>query len=420
MFIRLENFMKIAGIVAEFNPFHNGHYYLIQQAKKYYGCDYVAVIMSGNFTQRGEAAIYDKFHRTRWALLCGADLVIELPVLASTASARGFADSAIAHLTQSGVITHLVFGCENDRLDILLWLAKILEEEPDAYKDALKSALKAGYAYPTARTQALCAYLKDKDRHSQLTSFMAQPNNILALEYLMALHRHKSTIIPLPVRRIHSGYHDLAIDTPAASASALRHAIFSGSDPQSFCTQFPQPARQDIYQCIRHEPALSNSDFSWPLACTLLKSQDLSHISDIDQALSHRILKFKNDFTDFNDFTLKLKHKSYTHTRLSRALMHTMLNITHEAVREFAGTDSCGYLRILGFRHTARPLLTLLDKQSNLPLITRPAKASLPPGSPAAMAFQYDLEAGNLYRMAQNLRTGRTYPHEFCKKIIII
>lgn len=410
--------MKIAGIVAEFNPFHNGHYYLIQQAKKYYGCDYVVVIMSGNFTQRGEAAIYDKFHRARWALLCGADLVIELPVLASTASARGFADSAVGHLTQSGIITHLVFGCENDSLDTLLWLARILEEEPAPYKAALKAALKAGYAYPTARTQALCTCHKDKQ--SQLAAFMAQPNNILALEYLMALHRRKSTIIPLPVRRIHSGYHDLALNTPAASASALRRAIFSGNEFQSFASQFPQPARQDICQCIQHEPALCNRDFSWPLACALLKAHDLSHISDIDQALSRRILKLKNEFTDFNDFTLKLKHKSYTHTRLSRALIHTALNITDKAVHEFASIGSCGYLRILGFRHTARPLLTMLDKQSNLPLITRPAQAALSPGSPAHMAFQYDLEAGNLYRIAQNLHTGRVYPHEFCKKIIII
>jgi predicted nucleotidyltransferase len=195
--------MKIAGIVAEYNPFHNGHQYHIEETKKQTGADYIIAVMSGDFVQRGAPAFLDKYERARAALLGGCDLVLELPVIYSTASAEFFASGAVRLLDGLGICAFLSFGSEEGNLKPLYQLAELLTEEPEEYKRILKLHLKSGLSFPAAREQALEEYfltnLKEM-RNISIPSFLKGSNNILALEYLKTLKKsQKEALIQSPL-----------------------------------------------------------------------------------------------------------------------------------------------------------------------------------------------------------------------------
>ncbi|MGN0311199.1 MAG: nucleotidyltransferase family protein, partial [Lachnospiraceae bacterium] len=213
--------MKITGIITEFNPFHNGHEYILSQARKQTGCDLVVVAMSGDFVQRGAPAIVDKAVRTKAALLGGADLVVELPVIASTASASDFALGGVAALAACGVDT-LVFGCEQEDFDLFPVLAEFLENEPSDYKDVLSGFLKEGYSYPLARAKALERFFPGVDNLGEL---LVAPNNILALEYLRAIKRLDVPMKVCPIKRIAVGHHSKEGVGEFASATAIREGL---------------------------------------------------------------------------------------------------------------------------------------------------------------------------------------------------
>lgn len=255
--------MKVAGIIAEYNPFHNGHAYHIEEVRKRTGADYVVVIMSGNFVQRGGPAIADKYIRTKMALLGGADLVIELPTIAATASAETFSRCGVSILNALGIVTHLGFGCETDDLDLLWALASLFAEEPAEYQYMLSSYLKKGLSYPAARACAAGEYFqKNVPRNVQgnvhnnastddtftqksendsvfsnenniiydseiIENTLNNPNNILAIEYLKALKQIGSNMKPCPILRKGNGYHDENISGVLSSATAIRNKIFS-------------------------------------------------------------------------------------------------------------------------------------------------------------------------------------------------
>ena len=283
--------MNILGIIAEFNPLHRGHSYLMEKAKQMSGANYTIVIMSGNFTQRGEPAIYDKQTRTRWALACGADLVIEMPAAAACASAKDFARCGVGLLAATGIVTHLAFGCENAELPRLSRLSKILRFEPDPYKDRLKESLRQGLSWPAARSRALAGLVEDTPE------LLKQPNNILALEYLAALEESREvfhhTITPLPVQRIHAGYHDPGLEKPFCSATALRQAILQDKDPNNYLFHFPDQIKEDAAKIICREPAITSDDLSSMVGlCLLNTSEDeLLEILDMDPSLKDRIIQ---------------------------------------------------------------------------------------------------------------------------------
>ena len=208
--------MKITGIIAEYNPFHNGHAYQIAKIKEETDNDYVIVAMSGDFVQRGEPTITDKYERARMALSCGADLVLELPALFACASAEYFARAGVALFTRMGCVDYLCFGAENADLSQLNKIAGILVDEPRSYQDALNIYLKEGKNFPAARILALKSYLSAESSDAalqteQLTSLLSTPNNILGIEYLKALKTCGSQITPYPILREGAGYHDTDI-----------------------------------------------------------------------------------------------------------------------------------------------------------------------------------------------------------------
>ncbi|MBR4277086.1 MAG: nucleotidyltransferase family protein, partial [Lachnospiraceae bacterium] len=213
--------MIVNGIIAEYNPFHNGHIAHLEKTKEQTNADYTIVAMSGNFVQRGAPAVVDKYVRTKMALEGGADLVLEIPTCYSTSSAEYFASAGVALLDKIGVVDYLSFGSESGDIEILNHIASILLEEPPEFSEYMQRYLREGYTYPLARNNALIQY---ENSLFDATRVLESPNNILAIEYIKAILRRESTITPFTIKRQGSNYHDryMADNATSASAQAIR------------------------------------------------------------------------------------------------------------------------------------------------------------------------------------------------------
>lgn len=383
--------MKIAAIIAEYNPFHNGHKYQIEETKRITGCDCIVAVMSGDFVQRGEPAIADKVLRTRCALENGIDAVFELPVGISTASAEEFASGAVSLLNSLGCIDYLCFGSEWGDLSLLSSLAEILTSEPASYTASLKDHLKKGLPYPAARVKALCHLLyeeADKAYHSACNSlpknkddfsdFLQQPNNILAIEYLKALKESKSFIKPITISRMGTGYHDLDYVDGFCSASALRAMLKSAAatealkgpvDPLvSLCV--PQSAIQYLRQEYGHSLPIFLEDFSLLLHYALLrikKPEELCSYQGISEDLAKRIFSLIPQYQDYASFLSLIKARNYTEAALRRALLHILLSLPLR-------NEPAYFARLLGFRKDTL-LLSEIKKSSRIPVLSKPADA---------------------------------------------
>ena len=249
--------MKVVGVIAEYNPFHLGHAFHLAQARRLTGADYVIAAMSGNYVQRGAPAMFDKFTRARAALENGADLVLELPLSTAAGSAEYFASGAVSLLQHTGVVTDLCFGSECGELSLLEYPAKILADEPFAYRELLKRLLKSGAPYPKARAEALRQY------DSRISAdILKEPNNLLGLEYLKAVRRSGGKIRPHTIRRIGSGYHGQQLhDTHPASAGSIRRALLQsgGHFTPDICRQLPSA---EIYVSYQGKRPVTEDAFS--------------------------------------------------------------------------------------------------------------------------------------------------------------
>ena len=381
--------MKVTGIIAEYNPFHQGHAYHLSRARELTGADRILVVMGGNFMQRGEPAITDKYTRTEMALRNGADLVLELPAASATGSAEYFAEGAVELLDASGVVTELCFGSELGELEPLEKAAELLLEEPEAYQELLRTELKKGRTFPEARETALSAFLPEK-------SLLASPNNILAIEYIKALKRRKSPIQPLTIQRL-GNYHgeDGQPDgTPRTVSGNLPESFASASTircqlhtlKKQIETSCEQPAFVSLMTALAKELPPSSfgllkdilladrlvqaEDFSLPLHYRLMQAKEPLEFSvylDVSEELSRRIYSLRQEFTGWNAFLDLVRTRQYTRSRVSRALLHILLDIRQEEVLPPT------HLRVLGFRREASDLLSEIKKKSRLPLITKAA-----------------------------------------------
>lgn len=400
--------MRTVGIIAEYNPFHTGHVYHIAQAKKISGADYAMVIMSPDFVQRGTPAVFDKYTRTQMALQCGADLVIELPVCYASGSAEFFAEGAIALLNRIGVVDTLVFGAEHDDLALFQATADLLLEEPEAYSKMLKAFLKEGFTYPKARSEALIRTLESNtfsciqndsgNTQSYLSSFLSSPNNILGIEYCKALKKTKSRIMPIPLLRFGSSYNSTSLDGVFCSASALREGIQREEDMEELLPFIPVSCRPLFLDSLKR--TVFADDMLPFIVNKLLTEQSFSHILDISLDLSERIqnLRFPSIGKSFDELSESLKTKQVTKARINRALVHLLLDIRTDAVDSFRQKGTVFYAKVLGFSKNAVSLLHAIKENSDLPFLTKPAKAdSLLQGAGLNM-WKQDLYASHLYR----------------------
>ncbi len=316
--------MKVVGIIAEYNPFHKGHAYQIRYAKERLGADYVIVAMSGPFTQRGTPALFDKYSRAGHALACGADLVLELPVVYATASAQVFATGGVALLQNAGLVDTLLFGSECPDLAALKNIADRLSEESPAYQALLRQALQEGSSYAAARAKAI--------ENPAYAEILAQPNNILAIEYLGALSRLDSSMTPLCLQRQGAGYHETSLDEDMASASGLRHFLadhpqMSDQELALLLDQIPEALHASVKELIHDGQFLFADDTSLLLHYALTETQDFTEIADSNFDISNKILQNRHLFASFHSFCQLLKSKDLAYSRISRVLCHILLDI---------------------------------------------------------------------------------------------
>ncbi len=411
--------MKVNGIVAEYNPFHNGHKYHLERSKQKNNADYTIIAMSGNFMQRGAPAILNKYTRAEMALESGADLVLEIPSFYAICSAEYFANGAVTMLDKLGIVDTLCFGSECGNEHILGLIANILLEEPDEYKVRLKIKLRQGLSYPLARSQALLEYCPDL---STCMDVFSKSNNILGIEYIKAIRRRNSIITPTTTKRVGADYHDNRLGTFQCSALAIREAIFSNPDSTLLEEHMPSTAYTLMKNFWEGTPPINCDDFSLALHYKLLTepNYDFSKYVDVTKDLSDRIGKNLYKFTSFRSFCELLKSKEVTYTRISRCLMHILLNMDKESLARYASLDYVPYARVLGFRKSATPLLSAIKEHSSIPLIVKLADANKVLSEDAFEMFQRDISISNIYNSAVANKSGRPMINEYSTPIIIV
>ena len=392
--------MKIAGVIAEYNPFHKGHQFHRDRGREITHADYVIVVMSGNYVQRGTPAMFDKYTRAEAALRSGADLVLELPVSVATGSAEYFASGAVKMLADTGIVTDLCFGSECGSLMDLQKLADILAEEPEEYQILLRKYLKEGMSFPAARAHAMKEYAPEL-----ASDLLDAPNNLLGLEYLKALKRLHSTILPHTSQREGNAYHDITVtDGRSASASGIRDTLMKsqGVFTDRILQQLPFP---ELYKDYEGLSPVSENSFSLPLLQKLraLQDQPLEQYFGVSAELSNRIWNRLDEFSSFSGFTDLLKTRELTRTSVSRALLHVLLD-----VREY---KPASVFRVLGFRKSSAILLKELSAHGNLPVITSLSQAGIPPK---------ELYVDHLYESVRSLLHGRPFQNEYRRKMLVI
>ena len=378
--------MDAVGIIAEFNPLHNGHVLHIEESKKITGCEKVIAVMSGNFVQRGEPAIFNKWIRTEAALLSGVDVVIELPVHYCLCGADYFARGAVSILENTGVVGSLSFGNECGDLEAIIRAAKVLKEEPNEYKDVLQNKLSQGFSFASARGQALEACLKDTP-----DGLLTMPNNGLGIEYVKALKLLGSNMKIFATHRRSGG----------PSATRIRKSLYEG-----IILENDMPL--EMIKLLNRKPTRLD-DYS-DIFRFLLYTGEKSIC--FGEGLENRFKRLAGEHPKLSDLLKAVKTKRYTYTRLQRIVLRTILGIENTC-------DMPQYIRLLGFRKESRDLVSEIAKKANLPVITSGKEMDrlLSNGDAEGKMLAKELEAGDIYRLASNEKG--MYRHERSKNIIV-
>lgn len=357
--------MRVVGVIAEYNPLHNGHIYHLERARSLSRADYCVVVLSGNFVQRGEAACTDKFSRTAWALRAGADLVLELPSLYAVAPAERFASGGVRTLHGTGVVTDLAFGCESPDLQTLYQISDIIASEPPALQEAIKKHLSQGKSYPRARFDALLEYGVPRT----MLAAIAQPNNILAVEYLNAIRQYAGSIDPLPIERVGTGYHSEEISGEFASATAIRKALVAGrSDILNTMPSFVGGPLFYDEQFIIPQEALSEVVL---YAIRRMSASELAMLPDVAEGFENVLYRSVRASRTLTEFFEQIKSKRYTLARCKRIAVCALLGITSQLVEKTVKSKEGSYLKVLGFKKNARPLISEIAKRKTAPMLLR-------------------------------------------------
>ena len=325
--------MKVTGIIAECNPLHEGHAYLIREARARTGADYIIVAMSGDYVQRGAPSILSLQSRAGALLREGADLVLELPLYVSCAGADYFARGGEALLESLGVVTDLVFGSESGDLEALQTAAAKLGEEDEVFKASLRDGLRSGLSFPQARAAAAGSGVP------------VSPNDLLGTEYLKALR--------------------------ASSCSIRPHAV-----PRISCRSASEIRAQMLETRRNTDPYLCRDDFSDLLLHAIWSADDLSRYLDVSGDLAQRILNELPKFTTYSAFCEVVKTRNHTYTRISRALLHILLGMTSQTMERFDSSYGlCGWIRPIGFKKSAIPLIREITASCSVPFLDKLASA---------------------------------------------
>lgn len=345
--------MKITGVIAEYNPFHTGHEYQLKKARELSCCEAVAVVMSGNFVQRGEPAIIDKFKRAESAIYGGADLVIELPMPFSCQNAEMFSAAAVNELKKLQV-TSLSFGCENDDILLLKKIAAIQLNNP-IYNNMLKAEMKKGISYPNALSNVLASLLGESTKDA-----IHSPNNVLAIEYIKSTMKQNLSWDFVPVKRMGKNHNDTELSGQLNSATAIRKNILSGSPDYTYSlTQKSIEMLKEFYKEKNSFNQLNNYlDFLY-YKIVDIGIEGLNEIYEVSEGLNNKIYSniFKHDNID--DFIMSLKSKRYTYSKLRRTMLNIILGIKYDDINDFMLPNQHEYVKILAFNDVGRKMIKL-------------------------------------------------------------
>ena len=416
------NYVKVAGIIVEYNPFHNGHKYHIEQTKKLTGADYIIAIMSGNYVQRGEPAIINKHARCEMALLNDVDLVIELPTSYATSSAEYFAFGSISILHKLGIVDYVCFGSEIGNVKLLEYIAEILAVENELYKNSLNVYLKNGNSYPKARELALIDYLKAvKSPHAQeIKKIISSPNNILGIEYIKALKKLGSSITPITITRADNGYNETQLNTKTSfsSASSIRSNIY---DIKTISKYVPKNVYNILKASYNKTFPITYNDFANIAFHNLLNgnTNNLSKYLDVDTIIANKLLNKVNACFTITDLLEASKSKDITHTRLSRALLHIILNETKKDFDKYI-INGPEYARILGFKSTSSNLLKVIKKKGSISLINKLSLGTRNLSPTGKTILEHDIKCSELYNKIVYSKYNSTKINEYKEGVRII
>jgi len=437
--------MKILGIITEYNPFHNGHLYHLFKAKEITGADYVVAVMSGNFLQRGEPAIINKWARTKMTLNAGVDLIIELPFVFSTQDANGFAFGAVKLLDSLQIIDYLCFGCETDNLDTLYSISNFLHIEPQEYKELIVYNCKSGYEFPKTRSQTVCDYHRifgidglEKISPSELSKLLKYPNNILALEYIKHLLNLKSKINPVAIKRMGASYHQKNITGKISSATSIRNEIINNLSPSKtnpfklndkIKSTIPPSGFPVLERELREGrgPITLDSYRQYILATLRRMSlEDIFRIHGVTEGLENRIKKASLKSYTVEQLINSIKTRRYTRTKIQRIILHLMMNLSKKDVKIFNRRGPL-YARILGFSKKGKNLLRTIKKNSSTPLISKLSNYLRQTFSEennnvrnrSIKMLDYDILATDIYVLGNIKAEDRLARLDFTHKIVI-
>lgn len=348
----------VLGIIAEYNPFHNGHLYHLLKSKEETKANYTIAVIGGNFTQRGESSLIDKWTKAEMAIANGIDLVIELPTIYSTSSAENFADGAIKILNSLKIVDNLSFGTETEDLNKLNIISNVLFNEPKEFKIILDEKLQKGISFPKAREEAISQYLND----NSYASLMSSPNNILAIEYLKALKKHKSKINPIAIPRKDAGHLTLDYTGEVTSATAIRKLV--KENDLKHIKKFLTPASYTILmEEIKKGHFVSDISLFENIMIYNLRNMSLEEIAnlpDVSEGLENLIKKAANSCNTINEFINIVSSKRYTETRIRRILLYSLLKITKKDMT--LSKKYTPYVRVLGFNDNGKKLISQISK----------------------------------------------------------
>lgn len=401
--------MKTALIVAEFNPYHNGHQYIAKMARKLTGADFVIALMSGDYVQRGAPAIVNRYARAGMALSSGIDMVVAFPTRYATCSAEEYASHALRIADSLGCVDFLFFGSECGDIDRMTEAARVLAFEPDDYKDRLRTYLKQGLSFPRARAHAL----------TQFEDLLSSPNNILGVEYIKAILRGNYDIRPKTCRRIGADHGSTAVSDHYASATAIRELLCGHADRENRSRTASSFIPADAYEVLKDEiennRLVYENDLTLMLASVLWESkspEELAKYLSVTDSLANAAWSSREKCLSFSGFAMLLKNRSLTYTHVSRALLHMALRLEEK--------DSSDFAHILGMRKEAGPLVSLMKESSRVPVIMRPARELENLTADARSLFDEEIRLSNFYNILAGHRSGQNIQNELSQRLITL
>lgn len=365
--------MNVTGIITEYNPFHKGHAFHLENAKKDTNSTHIICIMSGNFMQRGTPSMIDKWNRAKMAVLNGVDLVIELPTFFSLSSAENFAFGAVNILNKTNIVNSLYFGSEHGNINDLKKISEILVDEPLTYKENLKKNLDLGLPFHKAREKSIINEFNDPN----LEKILSNSNNILGIEYIKALKRLNSRITPVTLTRVGSNYNDKNLSSSFSSATSIREEFFKSNSIHSIENSLPIESFNVIKELKNSNYSFANEEsiFEFLKYKLLVCNEDFSNLPDIGEGLENKILKEICTSNSFKDLIEKVKSKRYAYTRISRILCQIFISLNNYDLDKLK--DDATYIRPLAFNLKGAELLKKIKKESDIEIYTKlPKKIS--------------------------------------------